>query len=592
MLLVAEMPSLGGSVLEREGAAKILEEIGIMLELKGENPFKSRAYYSAARTVELIGEEELERLVREDKLKDVKGIGSAINKKLKELILTGRLNYYEELKVSIPKELFEILKVPGLGPRKVSALYEMLEITSLAELEYACRENRLVNLKGFGKKTQDNILEGIEFIRRYQGRYFYSEARRLAIILLHKIKEFPALGEVSLAGSIRRCREIVKDIDLVASTDHPDRLTRYFTELPLVAEVIAHGDTKASVRLDDGINADLRVVTKDQFSYALHHFTGSKEHNTALRHRAKNMGLKINEYGLFRLKDEELVACRDETDLFNALGLTYIPPELRENYGEIEAAEENALPSLIEEDDIRGIFHVHTTYSDGLNTLEEVVRHCSVLGYEYVGISDHSQSAFYAGGLKEEDLAKQHEEIEAMRERYPNVAILCGVESDIRADGSLDYPDAVLERLDFVIASVHSGLRMERVKMNERLIHALSHPAVTMLGHPTNRLLLGRDSSLLDIEKVFQAALDNGVILELNASPARLDLDWRHLKMIREMGLMVSINPDAHRLESFEDTRVGVAIARKGWLEKKDVFNTRSRREVEGHLKSRHARAG
>lgn len=592
MLLVAEMPSLGGSVLEKEGASKILEEIGIMLELKGENPFKSRAYYSAARAVELIGEEELEKLAREDKLKDVKGIGSAINEKLKELILTGRLNYYEELRASIPEGLFEILKVPGLGPRKVSVLYEMLEITSLAELEYACRENRLVNLKGFGKKTQDNILEGIEFIRRYQGRYFYSEARRIAVSLLSDIKEFTSLGEASLAGSIRRCREIVKDIDLVASTDEPAGLTQYFTELPMIADVIAHGDTKASVRLDQGINTDLRVVKKDEFPYALHHFTGSKEHNTALRHRAKNMGLKINEYGLFRVKNEELVTCRDETEFFTALGLNYIPPELRENYGEIEAAEKGELPVLLETDDIRGIFHVHTIYSDGLNTLEEVVRHCSELGYEYVGITDHSQSAFYAGGLKEDDLAKQHEEIEGLRERHPNVAILHGVESDIRADGSLDYPDAVLEQLDFVIASVHSGLRMERVKMNERLVNVLSHPAVTMLGHPTNRLLLGRDSSFLDIEKIFQAASDNGVILELNASPARLDLDWRHLKMIREMGLMVSINPDAHRLDSFEDTWVGVAIARKGWLEKKDVFNTRSRSEVEEYLKRRHARAG
>lgn len=578
--------------MEREGAAKILEEIGIMLELKGENPFKSRAYYSAARAVELIGEEELEKLAREDKLKDVKGIGSAINEKLKELILTGRLKYYEELKASIPEGLFEILKVPGLGPRKVSALYEMLEITNLAELEYACRENRLVNLKGFGKKTQDNILEGIEFIRRYQGRYFYSEARRIAVSLLGEIKEFTSLSEVSLAGSIRRCREIVRDIDLVASTDEPAGLTQYLTELPMIAAVIAHGDTKASVRLDQGINADLRVVKKDEFPYALHHFTGSKEHNTALRHRAKNMGLKINEYGLFRVKDEELVTCRDETEFFAALSLDYIPPELRENYGEIEAAEKGELPVLLEAEDIRGIFHVHSTYSDGLNTLEEVVSHCSELGYEYVGISDHSQSAFYAGGLKEDDLAEQREEIEGLRERYPNVAILHGVESDIRADGSLDYPDAVLEQLDFVIASVHSGLRMERVKMNERLIHALSHPAVTMLGHPTNRLLLGRDSSYLDIEKVFQAALDNGVILELNASPARLDLDWRHLKMIKEMGLMVSINPDAHRLESFEDTRVGVAIARKGWLNKEDVFNTRSRSKVEEYLKRRHARTG
>ena len=573
--------------MEKQGTAKVLEEIAILLELEGENTFKSRAYYNAARAVEMLGEEELERLVSEDKLKDVRGIGSAINGKVKELVQTGTLPYYEELKAKVPEGLFEILKVPGLGPRTVRKLYEMLGITSLAELEYACRENRLANLKGFGRKTQDNILEGIEFIRRYQGRYFYSEARRIAEPLVAQLKEFPALEEISLAGSIRRCREIVRDIDLVASSEDPAGLTAYFTALPAVAEVIAHGDTKASVRLEEGINADLRVVRPDQFPYALHHFTGSKEHNTALRHHAKSMGLKINEYGLFRSSGNELIPCSDEKEFFAALNMAYIVPEMRENFGEIEAAEAGNLPVLVEVEDIRGIFHVHTNYSDGVNTLEEVVRYCSEKGYQYVGITDHSQSAFYAGGLGEKALSEQQEEIEAMREKYPGMAIFRGVESDIRADGSLDYPDSVLEKLDFVIASVHSGLKTERSKMTGRLLRALSHPLVTMLGHPTNRLLLGRDSSPMELEKVFQAALDNGVILELNASPARLDLDWRHLKRVKEMGLLVSINPDAHRLENFEDTGVGVAIARKGWLGKEDVFNTRSRDEVKKYLRLR-----
>jgi DNA polymerase (family X) len=329
------------------------------------------------------------------------------------------------------------------------------------------------------------------------------------------------------------------------------------------------------------------VVRPEEFPYALHHFTGSKEHNTALRHRSKSMGLKINEYGLYR--GEDLVVCRDETEFFAALGLAYIPPELRENNGEIEAAESGSLPTLVEAGEIRGIFHVHTTYSDGTNSIEEVVSACREAGLEYVGITDHSQSASYAGGLKEDDLARQREEIAALREKYPDLGIYCGVESDIRADGSLDYPDAVLEKLDFVIASVHSGLKMERTKMTERLLKALAHPLVTMLGHPTNRLLLGRDSSPLDLEEVFEAAVENGVILELNASPARLDLDWRHLKKVWEMGLLVSINPDAHRIESFSDTDIGVAIARKGWLEKKDVFNTRTRSEVEDYLRRRRA---
>jgi DNA polymerase (family X) len=303
------------------------------------------------------------------------------------------------------------------------------------------------------------------------------------------------------------------------------------------------------------------------------------------------MGLKINEYGLFR--DEELIVCRDEKEFFGALGLVYIPPELRENFGEIEAAEASSpsLPVLVEPADIRGIFHVHSTYSDGTNTLEELVVACRQLGYEYLGITDHSQSAFYAGGLKADDLARQWEEIAALREKYPSIGLYCGVEADIRPNGELDYPDAVLEKLDFVIASVHSALKMERSKMTDRLLRALAHPLVTMLGHPTNRLLLGRDGSPIDLERIFEAAAENGVILELNASPPRLDLDWRHLKRVRAMDLPVSINPDAHRIENLSDTDFGVAIARKGWLEKKDVFNTRSRLEVEAYLRSRNSKA-
>lgn len=567
------------------GVAEMLEEIGVLLELKGENPFKSRAYYNAARVIEMMGEEELVKLVRTDKLKKVKGIGAALNDKIKEFVLTGSLPYYEELKASIPGGLFEILRVPGLGPRKVSALYGALGITTLAELEYACRENRLVNLKGFGPKTQVNILEGIEFIRRGQGRYFYSEARRIADELLVEIRKFPELRELSLAGSIRRCREIVKDIDIVASAVNPEKMTSFYAKLPSTAEIIALGETKASVQLQEGINADLRVVKPGEFPYALHHFTGSKEHNTALRQRAKNMGLKINEYGLFR--GEEPVVCRDESEFFSALGLAYIPPELRENNGELEAAEAGSLPTLVEAGDIRGIFHVHTTYSDGLDSVEGMVFACREAGYEYVGISDHSQSAFYAGGLKADDLARQLEEIETLREKYPDIGIFSGVESDIHADGSLDYPDQVIEKLDFVIASVHSGLKMEQNKMTERLLRVMAHPLVTMLGHPTNRLLLGRDSSPLDLERVFEAAFKNNVILELNANPARLDLDWRHLKKVRGMGLLVSINPDAHQVEGFADTAFGVAIARKGWLEKKNVFNTRTRTEVEDYLRRR-----
>ncbi len=562
-----------------------LQEIALFLELKGESPFKSRAYYNAARTLELMSDEELNRRVHEDKLKNVKGIGAALNEKIRELVLTGSLPYYDELKASIPEGLLDMLKVPGLGPKKINTLHEVLGIKTLGELEYACKENRLVTLKGFGPKTQGNMVKGIEFVRRSQGLYFYSEALQIAGQMQEYIKGFPALKAVSLAGSIRRCKEIVKDIDLVASTDDSGGLARFFTRFPRVEEVIAQGETKVSVRLQEGINADLRIVKAEEFPFALHHFTGSKEHNTAMRQRAKSLGMKINEYGLFRR--EERIAGESEADLFQAVGLAYIPPELRENYGEIEAAESGTLPCLVEEEDIQGIFHVHTLYSDGNNSLEEMVRFCLEAGYTYIGISEHSQSAFYARGLNDETLKRQMEEIQQLNEKYPDITIFKGIESDIRGDGTLDYSDDLLEQLDFVIASVHSGLGMSREKMTERLLRALSHPRVTMLGHPTGRLLLGREGYDLDMDRIFEKARENRVIIELNASPARLDLDWMCLKRARELGLLISINPDAHSIEEIKDVNLGVAVARKGWLQKKDVFNTRSRAEVEAFFQSR-----
>lgn len=566
----------------KNSISSILEEIGTLLELKGENPFKSRAYYNAARTAELLGEEELLRLAREDKLKEVKGIGEALSEKLKELLLTGNMEYYEELKASIPFGLLEMLKLPGLGPRKVKTLYDTLQITTVGELEYACRENRLVNLKGFGAKTQENLLKGIDFLRRSQGLYYFSEARQIGEELFEMIKDLPELVEFSLAGSIRRSREIVKDINLVACTGSPGRFTRFFAELPLISEVLEQGETRAAVELQEGIRTQVVAVGIEQYPYALHYFTGSREHNAAIRKHAESLGLEINENGLF--KGKELVRCRDEGELFSSLNLEYIPPELRENSGEIEAAQRGELPELVKQDDIKGIFHVHTSYSDGTNSLRELLNYTREAGYEYIGIADHSQSAYYAGGLKEEDIKRQQEEIEKLREEYPDIGIYSGIESDIKSDGSLDYPDRILKRFDFVIASVHSALKMSSEKMTERLVRALSHPLVTMLGHPTGRLLLGREESPLDMERIFQVSYENNVIMELNASPARLDLDWRYLKRAGELGLLISINPDAHRMEEISYTNYGVAIARKGWLSKEYIFNTRSRYEVNDYL--------
>lgn len=568
--------------MDKHSVAKILNEIGLLLELKGENPFKSRAYYNGARTIENL-EEDLELLVKEDRLKEVKGIGLALNEKISELVLTGKLEYYDELKASVPEGLMDMLRIPGLGPKKLKVLYEKLNITSVAELEYACKENRLIELKGFGVKSQDNILKGIEYIKRFQDQYRFSEAIAIAHDLLEELSECPAVEQVSLAGSIRRGKEIVKDIDLVAASNDKQEVTKYFSQIEGVADVIALGDTKASIKLEHGINADLRVVAPEEFPYALHHFTGSKEHNTAMRQRAKTIGLKINEYGLFR--GEELIKCNSEEEFFRQLNLDYIPPELRENLGEIEAAEAGKLPKLITYDDIKGAFHIHTNYSDGSNTIEEMVKACISLGYEYVGITDHSQSAFYAGGLKIDEIKKQQEEIEKLREKYPEIDILSGIESDIKPDGSLDYQDDILEKFDFVIASVHSNLRMDKEKATQRLLRAMEHPSTTMLGHLTGRILLGREGYPLDMDEILNAAVKHNVVIEINASPARLDMDWRYLKKAKELGVLFSINTDAHRIEELHDVYFGIAIARKGWLEKEDVLNTKSREEIRKFLK-------
>jgi len=567
--------------MDKQSVAMILKEIGLLLELKGENPFKSKAYYNGARTLELL-EEDLETLVEENKLKDIKGIGQALNEKITELVLTGHLKYYDELKASVPQELIEMFNIPGLGPKKIKALHDELAIASIADLEYACKENRLIDLKGFGEKSQKNILESIEYLKRFQGQYYYREAIAITEDILEELKKSSYLIDISLAGSIRRCKEVVKDIDMVASSNNPGELTRYMAELSQVMNVLALGETKVSVKLNMGINLDLRVVKPQEYPYALHHFTGSKEHNTAMRHRAKTMDLKMNEYGIFR--GEQLLECVNEVEVFKTMALEYIPPELRENSGEIEAAGAGTLPELVIASDIKGIFHVHTNYSDGSNNLEEMVKACIDLEYEYLGITDHSQSAYYAGGLKEVEVRRQQEEIFFLRQKYPQIDILSGIESDIKPDGSLDYSEEMLESFDFVIASVHSNLRMNKEEATQRLVKAMEHPMTTMLGHPTGRILLGREGYALDMERIFEAALKHKVIIELNASPARLDIDWRYLKRAKELGVLISINPDAHRIQELQDVKLGVKIARKGWLEAKDIFNCRDRYDIRKYL--------
>ena len=559
--------------------SKILEEIGILLELKGENPFKFRAYHNASVTVEAL-EEDLDKAIGDGTLVEQKGIGKGLYEKIVELNNTGRLKYYEDLKKEIPAGLLEIIRIPGVGPKKAKALYDELGISTVGELEYACMENRLIGLHGFGEATQAKILKGIEYYRKGMGHHLFNAALKDAERLLTLLEKNKDIKMKNIAGSIRRRKEVIKDIDIVASARHErvGAVMDFFTTLPDVQSIVAKGDTKSSVILNSGINADLRIVSDSEYPFALHYFTGSAEHNTAMRSRAKKFGLKLNEYGLF--KGEKSLQCKSEEEIFKALGLTYIPPELREDKGEIEAAEQGKLPELIEPSDIRGIFHVHTTYSDASMTLHEVVKLAQGAGYQYIGISDHSKSAYYAGGLTEEKLRAQHDEIDGLNSKLKNFYIFKGIECEILADGSLDYSDEILAEFDFVIASVHSRFNMSEEEMTKRIIKAISNPYTTMLGHPTGRLLLSREGYKVDLHKVIDAAAEKGVVIELNAHPYRFDLDWRYCKYAKEHGVKVSINPDAHHMGDLSNVAYGVGIARKGWLTSRDVLNTMTLGEI------------
>jgi DNA polymerase (family X) len=483
-----------------------------------------------------------------------------------------------------------MLSIPTIGPKKVKYLYDNLGISNIGELEYACHENRLIDLPNFGKKTQENILKGIEHLKRYKGKYLYANVIEEAEAINEKIRNFKYVIRSSPAGSIRRKKEIVKDIDIVASSKNPGRVMDFFTGIKEAEEIIARGDTKSSIKLKSGINVDIRIVDDYQYPYALLHFTGSKEHNTAMRTAAKKDNIKMNEYGLF--KNEKLIKCSDEKDIFKFFSMDWIPPELRENFGEIEAAKNKKLPELVEEKDIKGIFHIHTTHSDGNISLEQIYNYLNKNGFQYAGISDHSKSAFYAGGLKDSQINEYLEEINQINKKIPGFKFFKGIESDILPDGSLDYSEDILEKFDFIIAAVHSNFNMSEEQMTERVIKAIENRFTTILAHPTGRLLLARDPYKIDIIRIINAAAKNNVDIELNASPFRLDLDWRMCKYAKERGVKIFINPDAHRLKNLDDYKFGVNIARKGWLEKKDVPNTFTVGEISDYLKSKKIKKG
>lgn len=565
--------------MDKTQVAAILDEIGTLLEIQGENAFRTRAYHNAARVLEQEPID-IEDAVASGTLGQLPGIGDTLREKITTLVTTGRLPFYEELRAKLPAGLLQMLRVQGLGPKKAKALFDELKIDSIEKLKAACEAGQVAKLKGFGVKTQQKILEGIAFLDQMGARVRIDQAQAVAAALLDGLRDCPGITHLEVCGSLRRRKETVKDIDILVSSDDPQPVMKRFASLPPVVQILSQGDTKTSVIVAVGgtnrvmMQADLRVVGAAQFPCGLHHFSGSKEHNIALRARAQQRGIKINEYEILGPKGPLPIG--DEADIYRALDLYFVPPELREDTGEIAAAENHTLPELIAYEDLKGTFHNHTTASDGGNTLEEMVDAARKMGLTYLGIGDHSQSLTVANGLSPERVRQQQQEIDALNKKLKGFRIFKGIECDILEDGSLDFDDETLTTFDYVVASVHTYFNQPQEVMTARMIKALSHPRVTMLGHATGRLLLRRDGYKVDLEAVLQTAAKHNKMIEINAHPQRLDLDWVHCKRAKQLGVTLVINPDAHSTHDLQYLRFGIDVARRGWLEKENVFNTKS----------------
>jgi len=556
--------------MDKRDVARILDEIAVLLELKGENPFKIRAYENASRVIDGLGDD-LGQRVDAGTLTELKGIGATIAGNIAELWRTGRMKFHDELADATPTGYLEMIRIPGLGAKKVRALGEGLGITSLAKLKRAAEKGEIRELEGFGAQSEKKILEGIALLEAGAGRSLAGAVRPVAEELLAALREHPDVERAEIGGSLRRWAETVKDVDLLVATKKPAAVTKAFLALVPGASVIGSGETKTSIRLPSGLAVDVRLVTPAEFPFALHYFTGSVAHNIRVRSRAQDRGMSLNEYALTGKRHAPI---HDEKDLFRVLGLAYIEPEMREDLGEIEAAEDDSLPALVEMKDMRGILHCHTTASDGKSTLEEMAEAAEAWGAEYLGIADHSVSARYANGLSEAELKRQGAAADKWNAASRKLRILKGAEVDILPDGSLDYPDKVLARLDFVVASVHTNFGMTEDAMTTRMVKALRNKYVSILGHPTGRLLLERDAYKVRLEEVVRVATEEGVVVEINANPHRLDLEWRVARGAKEHGTRFAVNPDAHHVSGYDDIRYGIGVARKAWLTKKDVVNT------------------
>ncbi len=577
----------------REQIADIFQKIALLLDLQDENPFKIRAYKTGAEVVETFPGDLL-KIAASDDYKDLsktKGIGKALADKLHELATTGQLEFYENLKSEFPDTIFDLFRIQGLGSKRIKDLYKKLGIASVADLKAACEDDRISQLPGFGKKSQSKILEAIAFREQNADRFRLADVAAPAEQILESLRSHPDCLRAEVAGSYRRGKETLHDLDFLVATNNSQAVMDFFVELPQVASVLNHGKTKSSVRLDEGVQCDLRAVSNDEFPCALVYFTGSKEHNVALRGLARELGYTLNEYRLAPLdpdKPGKLPEFHDEAGLYSALGLGFPPPELRENQGEIEAAAAHRLPRLIELENLRGTFHNHTTASDGHSSLEEMANAAIGLGLQYLGIADHSKASVQANGLNEKRLLNQVRDIQNLNREYQDEGrdfrLLTGTEVDILKDGSLDFDDDLLAQLDYAVASVHNAFTLPEAAMTKRIIAAIENPHVTMLGHLSGRLLLEREPYAVNVPDIIDACTDTGTIIELNCNPWRLDMDWRWWKLAAEKGVKCAINPDAHRTSDLDHLSLGIKIARKGWLSPEQVVNCLPLNEIHSTL--------
>ncbi|MFC1576667.1 DNA polymerase/3'-5' exonuclease PolX [Candidatus Omnitrophota bacterium] len=558
--------------------ALIFDHIADMLEVRGENRFRIRAYRRAAQSLGGLAED-IENLARDKRLSEIQGIGKDLSGKIEEYIKTGRIRFYEELQKKVGKAVLEVMSIPGVGPRTAKVLSEKFKIKGIKDLEKKARHGKIKGVPGIKEKTVSNILKGIDFLKKSGERISLGLAMEASKGIVSALKKLPDAKRITPAGSLRRMAETVRDIDILVTAKRPRSIMSAFTHLPEVKEVLAHGLTKSSVVTKKNIQVDLRVVEPASFGSALCYFTGSKNHNIRLRKMAVRKKLKVNEYGVFKVKTNKKIAGKDEQGVYRALGLPFIPPELREDKGEIELALKGRLPRLVELKDIRGDLHVHSLFSDGELTFEEIAAAGEKMGYEYIAITDHSKTLAIAGGLPEKTLLQNVEKVRKLNKKLGNIRLLMGTEVDILGDGRLDYNDSVLKELDFVVAAIHSGFKQPRETLTNRLVKAMENRYVNMIAHPTGRLMGAREPYEIDLEKVLKVAKETNTALEINSYPERLDLDDNRTRRARELGVVIAIGTDAHAEEQFSNMCFGVSVARRAGLEKKNVLNTRSLQE-------------